>query len=54
MRVFEHVDLDHVPGFFQQLQTIRAEVAQVQMLARLAVALSEAIDGDDSRVILDA
>jgi hypothetical protein len=56
MRVFQHVDvdLDHVPGFFQQLQAIRTEVVQAQMLARLAVALGQTVDGDDGRVILDA
>ena len=42
------------PAFFQQLQAIRAEMTQVQALARLAVALGQAVDGDDGRVILDA
>lgn len=53
MRVFEHVDFDHIPSFFQQFQAIRAEMTQMQALACLTVALGEVVDGDEGRVILD-
>jgi len=40
-RAFQYVEFDHTFGLVQQLQTIRAQVAQVQFLAEAGVALGQ-------------
>ena len=44
MRVFEHIDLDHVPRLVQEHRAALAQVPKMQSLAGLAVLLRHRID----------